>query len=386
MTLDELLELIRRWLHLPDPAIVEIALATVVANLLPGDPLWMMLVGPSGSGKTEIVDALRGVPSTRSVSTFTKAALLPGMGKATGGQAGDGGLLLELGNRGVLLVKDWTSMLSESPETVSEAMALLREVYDGHLERRVGTAGGMLVRWEGKVGLLAAVTEAIESHRHKIGLMGERFLYYRLPAFGDADRLAMAKRAHRNAASTEAMRRELAEAVATFVEGVQPESTTISEPDARWLQAVADFAARARSVVERNGYHRDIEFVPEPELPTRTVGALTFLWEALELIGCDLAERQRIVRVVASSGMPVLRRRCLDVLAEQCDPVPTSTVAGKLGIPRQTVRRHLEDLAAHGLAVEDVVCLGSRATSHWSITDWTRGRIALLRTVTDDVA
>ena len=41
------------YLQLDDPWVVDVALATVVANTLDGDPLWLLLVSPPSSGKTE---------------------------------------------------------------------------------------------------------------------------------------------------------------------------------------------------------------------------------------------------------------------------------------------------------------------------------------------
>lgn len=70
--LAELLACYRELLHLPEPGPVLAALATVAANRLPGDPVWTLLVGPPSSGKTEIVDSLRLLPETASVSTLTK--------------------------------------------------------------------------------------------------------------------------------------------------------------------------------------------------------------------------------------------------------------------------------------------------------------------------
>src|SRR5665213_2406973 len=128
MTLDELLNVFRSHLHLPDPAPVEVVLGTIAANLLPGDPVWLLLVGPPSSGKTEILSALSGLGCVHEVFTFTEPGLLSGSVSRRPGATG--GLLAEVGEFGIVVCKDFTSLLSESPDTRSGLLAALREIYD----------------------------------------------------------------------------------------------------------------------------------------------------------------------------------------------------------------------------------------------------------------
>src|SRR5690606_10774381 len=94
---------------------------------------------------------------------------------------------------GLLLVKDFTSILSETPATRNELLAILREVFDGHIERAVGTRANVLA-WAGKLGFLSGVTEEIEQHRTTIAIMGDRFVY--LPMnIAKQDRAEIARRA-----------------------------------------------------------------------------------------------------------------------------------------------------------------------------------------------
>src|SRR5262249_3314514 len=57
ITLDAALKVFRRWLSLKDDGPVLVVLAAIAANLMHGDPLWLMLVGASSGGKTEILVA-----------------------------------------------------------------------------------------------------------------------------------------------------------------------------------------------------------------------------------------------------------------------------------------------------------------------------------------
>jgi site-specific recombinase XerD len=61
LSLTEVITAFKNWLYLPDPSALKIILGATAANLMPGDPLWLLLVGAPGSGKTELVDSLLGL-------------------------------------------------------------------------------------------------------------------------------------------------------------------------------------------------------------------------------------------------------------------------------------------------------------------------------------
>ncbi|MBA3328219.1 MAG: hypothetical protein H0T43_07950 [Solirubrobacterales bacterium] len=53
-------------------------LGTVAANLLDGDPVWLLVVGPPGGAKSEILQATAGLPDVHVAATLTEPALLSG--------------------------------------------------------------------------------------------------------------------------------------------------------------------------------------------------------------------------------------------------------------------------------------------------------------------
>src|SRR5207248_9536743 len=110
--IDDVLDVHRKWLHMPDPGMVYVALGTVAANKLDGDPVWTQLVGPPGCGKTETINSLSGLPDIHHAATLTEAALLSGTPKKERDAGAKGGLLRQVGPFGLLLVKDFTSVLS----------------------------------------------------------------------------------------------------------------------------------------------------------------------------------------------------------------------------------------------------------------------------------
>jgi len=53
-----------------------------------------------------------------------------------------GGLLRKLGDHGLLVIKDFTSILSMNRDMRAEVLGAVREVHDGRWSRNVGTDGG----------------------------------------------------------------------------------------------------------------------------------------------------------------------------------------------------------------------------------------------------
>ena len=331
MTLDDLLAQYRQLMHLPDLSAVLGALGTVAANLLPGDPVWTLLVGPPSSGKTEIVDSFQKVPGAVAVSTVTKASLLSGR---TGGA---GGLLLThfASGTGLLLVKDLTTILSEAAGARTEVLATLREVFDGHVVRAVGTRDQPLA-WAGKLGFLAAVTEEIEQHRATIGVMGDRFVYLPMPS-STHTRADVAHAAIRNSGRQPQLRADVADVVAQFFAALPPASTVreLSEANIAWLVAAADLASHARSPVLRDSRSRDIELVPEPELPARLVGEFSQLHQGLKLIGADPDHSMQVIRAAVLGGIPKQRRNALLALLADDGGVRTVQVAARTRTPER---------------------------------------------------
>ena len=69
----------RKYLLFKDENIIDLALATILGNvLLEKSRIWLLLVGSSGSGKTSIVDPLRNVPLTYFLDDISPNAFLSG--------------------------------------------------------------------------------------------------------------------------------------------------------------------------------------------------------------------------------------------------------------------------------------------------------------------
>jgi hypothetical protein len=351
----------RRWLHLPDTGVVDVVLGAVAANRLAGDPVWLLIVGPPGGGKSETLGSISGLSDVYPTGTLTEAALLSGTPKKEHASDAKGGLLRAIGDTGIIVCKDFGSVLSMNRDARASVLAALREIFDGSWTRHVGTDGGKTLHWQGRVGLIGGVTPTIDRHHAVMGAMGERFAFYRLPL---ADAKLQAKQALEHAGREETMRQELAGAVRDALADLrEPRGRTDEETDR--LISLVTLVVRARSAVERDGYSREIELVPGSEAPTRLIIVLDRLLAGLDAVGCERAQALALVTKVAFDSVPALRLAVLRSL--QSGTLDTNQVVDAVKHPGQTTRRTLEDLAAHGLVTYERGG-GPKDPHRWSLT------------------
>jgi DNA-binding MarR family transcriptional regulator len=375
-SLEQVVETFRKWLHLPDPGALYVTLATVAANRMPGDPVWLLLVAASSGGKTETLFALSGLDEVAPAATLTESALLSGVPKKEHAAGAKGGLLRQIGDYGILTLKDFGSVLSMHRDARAAVLAALRELYDGSWDRPIGSDGGKVLHWEGKLGLIAGVTSVVDTHHGVMDALGSRFAQYRIDV---ADRKKQARRSLSHRSSAQIMRGELREAVTGFFGGLElpEEPPDLTEDEVERLVTLADFVTIARSPVERDTRNtREIELVPDAEAPGRFVGMLAALLEGLRLIGVDEETRWSLVVKVAFDSMPAQRRQVIELLARRDEAAKTAEVGTSLGLPTSTAKRTLEDLAAHGILERQKQGEGSTSPDLWRLTDGKRAEYA----------
>jgi hypothetical protein len=345
-TLSHVIATFDRWLVLRDHTPIYAVLGAVAANLLPGDPVWLGLIAPPSSAKTEILNSLMRLPNVEPTATLTPASLLSGTPKRQRDKGTKGGLLNKLGDFGILLLKDFGSILSMRPDAKAETVAALREVFDGSWTRHLGTDGGRTLTWKGKVGFIFGATEAYDDYHGVIGALGDRFLLCRLsPSYGGLLRKAL----DHTGAPTKIMREELAAAVAGLFAKAPADPPPLSEAEFQRLDDVVAVVVRLRAHVNRDRYSREIESIHGAEGPGRIGLCLERLLGGLCAIGVPRKHALRIVEDIALDSVPPIRRRAFEMLTETA--VETRVIATALKLPTTTARRALEDLAAQGLAV-----------------------------------
>jgi hypothetical protein len=366
----------RRWLHLDDPAPVYVLAAAIVANLAEGDPVWLLIVSAPATGKTELVSAAAGLPYVHSVATITEPALLSGSPKRERAKDATGGVLRQIDEFGILLAKDFTSVLAQNRDTRDRALAALREISDGKWDRPIGNDGGRVLHWSGKCGFIGGVTPALDGYHRVISQLGDRFLLLRLPDVdpGQAGVMALG---HRGREKT--MRAELADALAGLVEHTDNAKVNreLDDDERTRLIQLATFTARGRTGVDRDSYTKEVTYLPQVEGVGRLVIAYARLFGGLEAIGADSDTTWSILARIAVDCLPAIRAQIIPVLLagknprlDGADPVRTSDVAEQLGMATKNVRPHLEDLTLLGLATRTKTSDADNAADLWTPTDW----------------
>src|SRR5262249_11143744 len=146
---------------------------------LAGDPLWLLLVSGPGNTKTETVQSLSGAGAFVTSTISSEGALLSASPCKDHAKNATGGLLRRIGDRGILVIKDVTSIISADRNTRAGVLAALRETYDGRWERNCGTDGGITLTWVGRLVVIGAVTTAWDTAHAVVSVMGDRFILIR---------------------------------------------------------------------------------------------------------------------------------------------------------------------------------------------------------------
>ncbi len=355
-----------RWFYRPDTEALEVVLAVAAAHYSSqAEPVWLFVQGPSGSGKTAIcIQAITGAPRAHIAGAMTPQTLVSFYGGKVGG------LLKEpIGTNGIILFKDFTTVLTMREDARTEIVGQLREVYDGKWSRATGVAGFM---WEGKVTCIAACTSALEKAWSLYRDMGERFLTVRWPRIGGVD-LALV------AGKQQGHEKEIADGIAKFGREILlglPQLPPISPEHNAQIAAMAELVATLRPHVHRNNAGEVIE-VPGAEEPGRIHKGLSLIvrghaaaWRRSAVLDDDV----RLARRVACDSIPlrlysVLRGMSMERSMLVGDIIKHRTT-GKVLQPQSTARWNLVALEALR-AVERVAIPGEFDvnTCEWKLSE-----------------
>jgi hypothetical protein len=160
-SLDEVHDVARKWLGKDFDMDAVDAVAAVAASLsLGGDPAWLLIISGSGAGKTEVIQSLAGAGAIVTSTITSEGALLSATKSKNKFNKGTGGLLKLLGDQGILVIKDFTSIISMHSNIRQTILAALREIHDGFWQRNVGNEGGQTLTYRGRACIIAGVTTA----------------------------------------------------------------------------------------------------------------------------------------------------------------------------------------------------------------------------------
>lgn len=369
----------KKWLYLDSTDAIDIMLATAVSQHIDGEPVWMFLVGPPGSAKTETLSALSTVPNTYMTSSLTPHSLISG---ANWSKGEDPSLIPRLDGK-VMVIKDFTSILSMRDTEKDEIFGILRDAYDGKCGKEFGN--GVVRNYESRFTVLAAVTPSIYALSSSHTALGERFL-----KFGVGDNLVhrseeeIIERAINNINKETTMRDDLADVVNSFVTrrlrmaAVSNGSLPVLTPEfQRRLISLARFGARMRGTVTRDTYRNDIiTSRPSAEVGTRLGKQLAKLCQSLALIHQRRTVTMQDYRLVKKVMLDTIPQRTEDIIRHMlltCPTVADTISAQDLTVatryPIATVSRILQDLNVLDIVKRAAV---SKGRSEWTLSTYIR--------------
>lgn len=370
--LQQIKDLYRSHFFMHDDTIIDAIIAICISSKLGGDAVWLMLVGAPSTGKTELVNILTKVNFVHMVSTMTENTFLSSM-RSTAGK--ENSLLHRIGPRGMILMKDYTTVISMRSEKKEQILAQMREVFDGQLKKESGN--GVSQEWRGKINWIGCVTDVIYSVGGESAAMGRRSMVFELPPLTDGERLEMGRAANKIRHNIGSIREELQNAVKEFVDykienlpEVLPEISKEMEED---LLQISSFVTRVRTGVDRD-WRNTLQLVYESEGLTRFNSQLTKTIEIMLYVSgkteVDDTYRNFAFKIGIDS-IPKQRRIALTILAEYA-AATAKGVAVKSGMPTETMRMAMEELNALRIVDRKPNPNGVGA-DHWSIKDKYRG-------------
>jgi hypothetical protein len=323
-----------------DLDVLNAVLAAAAAERLEGDPLWLLVISGPGNAKTETVQALAGAGAHVTSTISSEGALLSATPQRQRAKQATGGLLRKIGDKGVLVIKDVTSILSADRNVRGPVLAAIREIYDGRWERNVGIDGGRTLTWNGRIVVVGACTTAWDAAHVVISTMGDRFVLIR--ADSTVARINAATRAIGNVGHEKAMREELAQAAGGLIGAADKTVRDLDDEETAELVRAADIVTSARTAVERD-YRGEVVDAHAPEMPTRFAKQLAQLVRGAIAIRIADESAMRLAIRCARDSIPPLRREILLDIAPNPDSKPNQ-VYRRINRPRSTVRRELQAL------------------------------------------
>lgn len=349
MKLSQIKELYNQTYFMIDDMVLDLILAVTLGGKMPGDPIWLMIIGGSSSGKSELINIVGEVKFVHQISNLTENAFLSGAGR----QGDDNSLLHQIGTTGVIVMKDFTSILSMRDDKKDMILGQMREIFDGYITKKTGNRKEV-DEWRGKLNFIGGVTDTIYSKTEKSSAMGPRFINYVMPAFDREQRLKMLKAASKNTNDIKDKRAIIQVMVRDFInEKIQTIPDKLKEVDDDFnsvLMILSDFVALARTPTERD-YKGILNLINSPEMAPRIYGqfyklAQYFIYLNDESILSE--EHKKLIIKLCLDSLPKQRRLSLQELSRY-DFVTPKGLGHVLRYPTKTTRIWLEDLNALGV-------------------------------------
>ncbi len=351
ISLTELKAVVAKYLLLADPSIIKFLAAICIANKIEGlTPTWVFLVGASSGGKSSLLEPFSAIKSSFFIDDLTGKTLFSGMKSHEKSNS----LIDHIAKNAMVLITDFTLMLDKDEITAKQIMSQFRLIYDGKFNKFAGNSENQIKK-DIHFGIIAGVTTAVYEKQQQYGALGERMVYY---YFDQPDREAATALALDNIDKTDVMKAEMGSAFAQYVlatpvpDKVFPVDTEIKMN----LIKLSEMATRARSSVSRNQYSpsKTVTQINALEMPARMAKQLLNIGQGLMALNREPVltdEDKGILYKTAIDSIPLSRKQVMEKLTAFYK-ADIHGVAAALGLPYDTVKLHMEDLAALGVVTQ----------------------------------
>lgn len=366
ITCQEVYTRFQKWLKLPTTDVLDVMFGTVIANRLPGDPLWLFLVAPSGATKTELIMSMFSSPLMVTTTTLTGPALISGANVAGGNDPS----LLRIMNERILLIKDFTTILSMNSLLREEIFGLLRDAYDGRIEKRFGN-GVYRLYDPCRFGIVAGVTPAIELFTDEHTALGERFLRFKVPLVSDWTlQRDIIRKAVSNTTHEEEMRKDLQSIGHDVLNTEFADPPQIDDKIIEKVICLAQWTATLRSTIVRDKFSKEVTHKPFSELGTRLAKQFCKL-----LLGIGMFRGLKTVTeaeylIVKSVALGTVPSRMEDIMKVLYSKDKTATWSAKeisdiINLPQSTTVRIIENLGMLNVLQKTYI---TQHKYNWSLT------------------
>lgn len=356
MKLHELKNKIQEYQYMEDTGVIDVSIASILSNQLQlGDPVWMLIIGASSGGKSQILRPISmSTGLAHRVDDLTENTLLSGI--TTTDPTKSPSLLHKIGNHGVIVISDFTVIMSKNSESRNAILSQFRMLYDGEMTKHIGNKPEP-VTWKGYLGMFAGSTPSVYKHFEEVADMGERFIYYRMKEFSKekATRLAIS-----TTINTKQIDVILSEAYKEYMTSVAQtylsikDTMVISDKMQDRIIEVAMFAERARTNASKD-WQGNINRIPVCAFPMRVAKQLQSIARAMAIMryhesgSFEYDESDyTCIDWIGYSLANEENRACLKFIASHVYDGyhTTSSVADAVGLDTSIVRGILQNMAA----------------------------------------
>jgi len=282
----------------------------------------------------------------------------------------------------VLVVKDFTAILSLQDREQKEIFGILRDAYDGYCSKTFGN--GITRNYDSRFTVLAATTPKIYDLADAHQSLGERFLKFLV---GDnlhhLSESEVITRAIENADRESAMQEELSSVTKAFLERSREKvkSPTLPPEILTRVVSLAKFGARMRGTVSRDYYRNDIVMSrPMAEVGTRLGQQLAKLARGLAMVAGRAVVNDEDYGLVKKVMLDTISQRNEDVLRamihamggmQKMQAMSMRELALKTHYPFPTIQRLIQDLQALHIVKRQ----GSGTNTTWTLTDYVESEV-----------